>query len=704
MLTSEPTGMAGVGIYFQQDGNDAEVYVKALVKGGSAERDGNIKLGDVIVSIDGRNCVGQSLDTLRQLIRGEVGTYVDLGFQREDVYGQDNQYEVSLMRGSAEYMAWMERKELEDQLAKLQKELRDLEQEVDRLRRQLRELEQEQEAVQQEIARLRPQIEANKENLLAAQSRTKEEFDECRRLQELLAPLEEQRERYKHELDRLRRSLRQSEDQLLAAKDALDEAQRRFLETEETCKKQTQAREDCEKRMTKTEQELSRRRDDDRKSREEHERVRHQMELDVRGLRNKLSQEQHETIRESQRRDSAQQRLKNVEEERLRLDAENQRLKKMLREAETSLQQSQLAKTQVEATTTELQRAITKLSDQGKVQETHIEDLKRRLHEERDRWERSVQGVVDVRTEERERFAAREEQLTGEHNRVTDLFQQTRMAMESENSKLSGILSRLTPETAALQKGLGVERATTEQLRQEMNALAQRMERAGSELLAHRDQLSKVEAASQQVESDKGRSESRIRAIEEELQRELEKEALRATFVAELERKMEQERVELDEVVRREEDRRREVEIERLHVEEGIKPVAEKIRSLQQRDREYMARLQEFRASHAHIISRFQELLRQQHNVRSNLRGVTSPYDEAYKVPLDYANPRLAIMPPAADPAQLSRRHPAPHIAGLLPPPPPVPNYSHGTPNASLRGEPVLPRMGRYSLDRSFDR
>ncbi|KAJ1469415.1 hypothetical protein T484DRAFT_1851872 [Baffinella frigidus] len=44
---------AGVGIYFQDDG--ANIVVNHLIRGGSAERSGDIKAGDVIVSIDSRD-------------------------------------------------------------------------------------------------------------------------------------------------------------------------------------------------------------------------------------------------------------------------------------------------------------------------------------------------------------------------------------------------------------------------------------------------------------------------------------------------------------------------------------------------------------------------------------------------------------------------------------------------------------------------
>ena len=42
-------GLAGVGIFFQQDSDTNEVFVKTIVTGGSAERSGVIRINDVVI-------------------------------------------------------------------------------------------------------------------------------------------------------------------------------------------------------------------------------------------------------------------------------------------------------------------------------------------------------------------------------------------------------------------------------------------------------------------------------------------------------------------------------------------------------------------------------------------------------------------------------------------------------------------------------
>ena len=120
---SPTAGLAGVGIFFQQDSETNEVFVKTIVKGGSAvcacasacactacaqearalkrstrqDRSGVLRVGDVVVRVDHENVEGQPLSTLRSQILGGQGTYVTLGFRRRE--GPETTfYDVPLMR------------------------------------------------------------------------------------------------------------------------------------------------------------------------------------------------------------------------------------------------------------------------------------------------------------------------------------------------------------------------------------------------------------------------------------------------------------------------------------------------------------------------------------------------------------------------------------------------------------------------------
>ncbi len=76
-------GFAGVGIDFVIDSAD-RLVIGSLTPGGPAERKRTLAQGDVLISVDAFELVGQVLffDDVLDLLRGEEGSDVILGFER----------------------------------------------------------------------------------------------------------------------------------------------------------------------------------------------------------------------------------------------------------------------------------------------------------------------------------------------------------------------------------------------------------------------------------------------------------------------------------------------------------------------------------------------------------------------------------------------------------------------------------------------
>lgn len=66
---------SGIGIYIQQDPKTNDIIITATVPGAPADKAG-FKSGDIIKAVDGTSAVGKSLDAVRSLIEGKVGTTV----------------------------------------------------------------------------------------------------------------------------------------------------------------------------------------------------------------------------------------------------------------------------------------------------------------------------------------------------------------------------------------------------------------------------------------------------------------------------------------------------------------------------------------------------------------------------------------------------------------------------------------------------
>jgi hypothetical protein len=131
------------------------VYVKTIVSGGSAERDGRVRVGDVMCGVDGRDVIGEPVSVLRSLLLGHEGSHVVLTFARavdpSEAGGQGDggtviaKFDVELMRGSPEYFARMdsarryeaEMQDLRYQLKQTLGEEKEVAEEVERVKRVL---------------------------------------------------------------------------------------------------------------------------------------------------------------------------------------------------------------------------------------------------------------------------------------------------------------------------------------------------------------------------------------------------------------------------------------------------------------------------------------------------------------------------------------------------------------------------------------
>jgi hypothetical protein len=74
------TGKSGVGLFFLEE--DSLFIVRNIVEGGSAWRDGTIKMSDICVAVDGISMEDRGLQDLRNAVIGAEGTMVTLTFHR----------------------------------------------------------------------------------------------------------------------------------------------------------------------------------------------------------------------------------------------------------------------------------------------------------------------------------------------------------------------------------------------------------------------------------------------------------------------------------------------------------------------------------------------------------------------------------------------------------------------------------------------
>jgi len=67
---------------YEQTGG--RIYVCEIVSGSPASESGQVRVGDILLSVDGQRVQGMQLESVNRLIAGAVGSAVNLEFQHED--------------------------------------------------------------------------------------------------------------------------------------------------------------------------------------------------------------------------------------------------------------------------------------------------------------------------------------------------------------------------------------------------------------------------------------------------------------------------------------------------------------------------------------------------------------------------------------------------------------------------------------------
>ncbi len=96
-MTSTEGKYEGVGIYITYDKTNSTVIVLTPIEGSPAAEAG-IMPGDYIVSVDGKNVVGKTLNEVTDLLKGKIGTKVSVEFERINDDGKTERFTKELSR------------------------------------------------------------------------------------------------------------------------------------------------------------------------------------------------------------------------------------------------------------------------------------------------------------------------------------------------------------------------------------------------------------------------------------------------------------------------------------------------------------------------------------------------------------------------------------------------------------------------------
>ena len=132
----------GVGVGFRVEFNEAqEVIVTRITAGGSAARDGTLRVGDILTAIGQTPVSGKTLIQLRPYIIGPRGSLVTLTFRRPTTgqgavpgAGKYSEYTIDLVRGDNLYFLQADNKSSSTKLDQLRRHNVEVEREMDNFR------------------------------------------------------------------------------------------------------------------------------------------------------------------------------------------------------------------------------------------------------------------------------------------------------------------------------------------------------------------------------------------------------------------------------------------------------------------------------------------------------------------------------------------------------------------------------------------
>jgi len=649
----EDPNQAGVGLWFYQKEQDRDVvYVKQIFKGRSADREGTVQVGDVIKSVDGQGVETMTMDQLRAMVVGEVGTFVSMAFERPDEASDEvSSYEVSLIRGNAEYFAQLKAKNtMQEEVERLRRQLGLSEEELERLRKALRMAEGQGGRDKEALDRLRGLLRSAEEQLRTVQLTLNQEMMERRTLETRIASIQAQTDQEQIDLERLRNLLNQADEKLAAANLSLEVTRRQKNEQDALYREEQSKRQSSEAREKQFVQQMEERMEQDRKYREEQEQQLLALEEERRNFERLLREEQGATDAEKRRREAIEMRTDKAEHQRSTISQDNDRLLHMLKEAEDARATIEQARTETEQKNKKIEEEMQQIEEQGTARQTYIDELKAKLEQERARWEALLRTEQDGRKADNTRYKAREEQLLSEINQFNAGMRAHKEESEDKRRKLETNVMRLEQESKSVEAALKAEESLAEALRERLGVLAEQLSKTEDEVAQSRHDKSASQARVQQFETEKLRTLERERAMDTELQKLRDAEQEKIDAVEQMKRKLHDERMDRERQLHEDKAQARDAIAAKQEAEHVLRRAQDEGQRMVDNERRRLEREQRFRKTHEEHVTKLSAALTSAGDLSRALAGLSVPTAE-YQRYLDEGHvfpdtaPRLARDP-----------------------------------------------------------
>ena len=536
---------AGVGLMFNTlPSKPEEAFVKEIVFGGSAWREGFVQVGDIILSVDGQDVNGSDLARMRQLVLGEIGTFVTLQFLRRTPDGQENEYTISLIRGSQPYFEKLTQKSrMQEEVDLLRQKTKSVEEERETLRRQVADLENQSSKEQEKLEDLRHQLGVSGNALRSEQDSLKRAEDERIHDRARIDILREQKDNDTRNLEQLRGWLDQAQDKLTGAHESLKATREHKSEMEERYQQETQTRAEVENIESQLITELENKMEEDRKFREDREHELLALEEERRKYEKLVNEMELDIEEEERKRQVVEARNAKVQQQVEKVEEVNQRLETMLKEAADARSTIEQAKTDAEAKNKEIEEELLSIDEQSAKRQGYIEELKAKLESERLRLEQELRNEQDGRKRDTAEFKHKEENMLRMNTTASEEVKFAQDDQAEKKNKFESNITRLEQEVKSFEAALQAEESLSDALRERCVVLNEQLEMIEEELSASKTEQKAANGKLQKAEEEKLKALERERAMSVELQKEVDGEGDKLASIEAIRKQFEDDRL-----------------------------------------------------------------------------------------------------------------------------------------------------------------
>uniref|UniRef100_A0A7S4K5Q7 PDZ domain-containing protein n=1 Tax=Guillardia theta TaxID=55529 RepID=A0A7S4K5Q7_GUITH len=619
---------AGVGIFFApKEGNKNIVFVKSIVKGTSADREGTVQVGDIIQEVDGVEVKGSAMSELRSLILGEIGTFVTLQFLRESADGELFEYKVSLIRGNASFFSQLKEKvRLQEEVDRIRLAYKSAEETREDLRAKLSMLENDTNSDRSEIDELRRLLRTTEERLHSLQYSVSQYRREKQEIETRVIAAKEQRDQDMRSLEQLRGWLTQAQDKLANAHQSLESTRKNKLEQENYLQSEINKRSSLEQEESELKRRMEAEVERDRREREARERE--LMAIDEERSRyEKTCRDTQAEIEEIiRKREMIQSRISRNLQQKNKLQDDNNRLNQMLQEAEEARSNIDSARAEKENKNKNIQAEIMEVEEQIKKREKIIDDLKQKLENERERMENALRFEQESRAEENARYRKSENELQKRLNSTKDEYRRTKEDLDTKQSKFEENAMRMGQENKSLEAALQAEESLAEALRERIAVLRDHLYKIEEEKNKVHVDLSGAQNRLKDAEAEKARALERERQMSEELERETAKEPEKIEAMEVLKMQLEDARIDKEKQPYEAKVQARMLSLENGDLQHVLERAYEDGRKIVDKERMRMQSDNDFKRSHEELHKQWEMLHKSQEELARALQNCSVPF------------------------------------------------------------------------------